>query len=218
VSDFFDATGNTFGEDGADLDGAAYVATFYINTALGTLVDASTLNPSITGQVVAGGAEGADLLGGGALVPNGNPVSASLEINGVTQTFVAGAGADEGELADIVYDGAGLYGVEGIVFGDNSGIDQFVTGVNPFSPQEFGVAFSEQNLPSEVGYGAFALPTAEGDITATTVTSLGIVNFTSGAPEPSTWLLMIVGVGVAGGCLRRRGKVAHLPLLTAAGA
>jgi hypothetical protein len=204
VSDFVDATGNTFGENGADLDGAAYVSTFYINTDLGHLVSASTLNPQNTGQVVLGGAEYYDA----------SPVYASLEINGVTQNFVAGSGASDGGLAGIVDGGASGYAAVAIVGAGAVDLVDGAEGVNPLSPPDLGLAFSEQNLTSDAG--SFALPTASGDLTATIGMSPGIVNFTSAAPEPSTWLLMIVGVGVAGGCLRRRGKASHLPLLTAA--
>jgi hypothetical protein len=150
VSGFGDTTGNTFGENGADLDGAAYVSTFYIDTSLGTLYSASTLGPQVTGQVVAGGAAPSAIP-----VADSIPLYASLEINGVTQTFVAGSGADDFGLAEIVHEisgeDAGLYGAAAILQADNSAISDGAAGGDALSPTEFGLAFSEQNATFDEG-------------------------------------------------------------------
>jgi len=209
VSDFYDSTGDTFGENGASLDGAAYVSTFYINTGLGTSISLNTTNPDLVlGEAVAGGGQ----------FPGESPVWASLEINGVTQTFVAGTDAADGDggIAAVGYDftlGEGEAAAAVIVDND-VGITDGAEASGGSWPQDFGQAFSGPNTLYNEGF--FALPTANGDLFAANVTSPG--SLTSAAPEPSSWLLMIAGVGVVGGLLRRRGTAAPVSRLTPAGA
>ncbi len=203
VSNFIDTTGNTFGENGASLDGASYIATFYINTNLGTLTPASSVSQDV----------GQDLLGGSEF-SNSSPVTASLEINNVTQTFAVAPGAQGNSAAAIAYDSsAGYSGIAAAVLSTEGQIVEGALTPTVLSETNFGDAVTILNtVPSQTPY-LFTLPTAAGDLITTSGTSPGVVNFTSAAPEPSSWLLMIMGVAVAGGFLRRRGKIERLSLL-----
>ena len=75
-------------------------------------------------------------------------------------------------------------------------------------PSTIGQAFSFESSTTPFQTNSFFATSCstcqvqEDYLDVTSISSPGIVNFTSGAPEPSIWALIIAGVGMIGAVLR----------------
>lgn len=190
----WDAAG-VFGKPGSDLAGLAYVQGFTYDTSLGARFTSAT----------------SDEVLGGTVIGTASPITdAWITINGVTH-----------------HQGVGYYGdaatsqTTGRIQEVNDGFwgsfeERSLGGmtVSPLPPASLDVAFSRIVSLSGCGVslncgGASAFidvddPSTFAYYAAFNPTSVTVASATGGVPEPTSWALMILGFGLAGGALRLR--------------
>lgn len=173
---------------GGDLAGHEFSATFTANFTPATIV-------TNTGTAIA--------VGG---MPSSTPISTTLTINGQTWSFAGGAflGLFGLSYQDPVY-GNGV-SVQSVA-SPYSGLDLEVENFDPLRPilnGNFVTPTTYHVDPSDTVYGFFALDQQEFGYLAPATIEVRAV------PEPATWGMMVVGLGLAGATMRRRGAIANL--------
>lgn len=184
-----DSVANDFGLfGGGDLTGDAFVARYTFDTAKG---DYST----------SGGyehQEGGSLSGG--FTP---PVTATLTINGATQSF-------DGTYASGVRDFPGdayLQYFSGYRYSDATIFSRHIVNLlaNYGTPSIFStISLTDVPISGIAFFESGNRITGDYLSTYLDLTGPGTLIVTGGVPEPATWALMISGFGIAGAALRRR--------------
>jgi len=199
VSGSYDKSGLFGGTAGGNLDGDSFVATVTYDTGVGTRVSV----PGVSDEVY-----------GGTNYGVGSPVSATLEINHITQSFGGGfagsAFTQPGYIGATVEDNASpVTGetidntmlINGFTAAATASLDTtfLSTATTPYPPTFFYVA----NFAFDTLLNGDHLVDTSGYLDATTVQVSGP------APEPGTWALMLAGIAILGGGLRQRRRSAR---------
>ena len=140
----------------------------------------------------------------------------TLTFNGTNGAFsadVSGSGAFSTPFTFNVGSIPGTAGLtlSSVAFGSSSLISNLKIAYNDtaitLTPTSIGSGFSYQ-------FGAFTLPVSAGvqnfTVSGTITQSgsfAGTLGFASAAPEPATWAMMILGVGIVGYAMRRRQRI-----------
>jgi len=172
---------------GGNLAGREFTATFTANFTPATIV-------TNTGNAIA--------VGG---MPSSTPISTTLTIKGKTWSFVGGAflGLFGLSYQDPAY-GNGV-SVQSVA-SPFTGLDLEVENFDPLRPilnGNFVTPVTYHVDPSDTVYGFFALDRTEFGYLAPVTIDVRAV------PEPATWGMMVMGLGLAGATIRRRGAVAN---------
>jgi len=191
VSSGYDQTG-LFGTAGGDLAGAAYTVKYTIDTTKGVYVNNLPSH---------------DALYGGSDYGTSSPVSATVTINGITLSI---GGETVGEDTN-------SWNWQANYAAQSHGTDNGVTYKFDVSNYSYSVADSLlDTVPLYPGYhiwGSFAWRVYDSNIsqytafTTADLTDLSQngtfqVSALGGVPEPDTWVMMLLGVGMIGGSLR----------------
>jgi hypothetical protein len=192
VQSGYDLTG-LFGTAGANLAGDAYTEVFTIDTATNSPIQTANSEMEI----------------GGAMYGLAPSVTATLTINGYSQSV---SGAYSG-LARTGYDAAtGLYEIVDAATDESTSsagaVDNFISGGVQTSngaiiPTRFGSYVIAPNGSTIRSYLSDFQFQTQSDIAANRVDTYGTLTVTSATPEPSTWALLMMGVGGVGLMLRR---------------
>lgn len=177
------AGGGIFGT--GPLNGLTFVSTFEVDTGV----------PGVSLQPGCCFASASNATG------NGPIRAASLKIGDFT--YIAPAATSAGYYEDHTSaDDLQHYinvGPNYIYTGVYSTVHDFLDGLLATSPATYTVA------SGDIGYGSFSL---KGGSVAGTLSTRAFTVSIGGVPEPTTWGLLIVGLGLTGAVLRRRGAVA----------
>jgi PEP-CTERM motif len=208
VRNSVDLTG-VFGGSGNSLNGLSFTAVF-------TLTD-----PNPGGQILTDGMTFRQSSGGTSLGNTPSPLSAFLNINGVTQqidgTYSGLAGQRHnyfGQQYAVQHDAlSGTNNITGDFFYRQLrlsvvSLTDFTHGINLTAP----LSYSFNPNPNDFGFGRFDFAqshdnrqsfvyAASGELLATSVTIAALG--TGAVPEPASWMLMIAGFGLVGGAMRR---------------
>ncbi|HWE99258.1 MAG TPA: PEPxxWA-CTERM sorting domain-containing protein [Caulobacteraceae bacterium] len=130
-------------------------------------------------------------------VPNSISASGNPDITVSTQNvgpalLMPPGSSDNASLVNLVYTYTG---------------PNYDTSGGPFGVTNFNGLTAESTL-SGTAQGVFSAMAIKntGSLTGTTTYNTGYVEVPGGVPEPATWALMILGVGMAGSALRRQNR------------
>jgi len=184
----FDGSG-LFGAAGGELGGLSYTAHYVFDPTLGLRTTGDNYD-SVFGGPHAWSPD--------PFRPYADPsLATTLTINGHTVSIAGNWAAD-------FYSGKDAYwaSVGGSVNGTESALAEAMYGAA--FPISLSTAFSASNFTYSAG--AFLVGSAYGALNPQTIT-VGAAGGVSSVPEPVTWAMMLLGVGLIGGALRyRRGK------------
>ena len=189
VSDGGEDPTGVFGSE-SNIAGQDFLADFLFDTSLGTRTTTAS----------------SDKLTGYTPYPTGNPlVSSSITIEGRTYTF-------NGSQSSEVFENGSALQASNFDDGKFNGADLSLLTFylpTPGLPDRIGQSYKANVSATDGHQSGFQVfredsvgnivAFAQGDLTATSVD----VHSVSPAPEPATWLLMILGVGLTGAMLRR---------------
>lgn len=210
VSSGYDQTG-LFGSSGANLSGAAFVATYLFDTAFGT-TSSYSYNDWYSYSTTS-------IYGGSAYGTTSPAVSATVTINGKTVAISTAYASSMSAYNETFY--GTQYNGQNVSVQDSSNdgsvyksisLNNYLNSVNgaAISPNFEDVVYgSMDGLNAGGSFSAYQYNYSTGTWTnsyANFVTSF-VSNGVGAVPEPATWLMMICGLGAVGVALRRR-KVA----------
>lgn len=193
---------------GANLAGAGYTAVYTVDDSVS---DYSIHTPTLV-----------QLLGG-SHYHNQSPVSAAITINNVTLSISGGyfGHAWQSTLAyghTEIYRGAEDYTDDGVIKYDNFMENRIISVSNPIiaSPDiNAPLSYTVQKGDSGSGYfsdllysygaGAYSV-----DVTANLHPTSVTIAQVMGVPEPATWMVLLLGVGMIGFAARRRNEGAAI--------
>ncbi|MHB8284791.1 MAG: PEP-CTERM sorting domain-containing protein [Caulobacteraceae bacterium] len=197
VTSGYDLTG-LFGAAGASLAGDKYTEYFYIDTSKGFSVTSSSSLMTMGGSAFGASA----------------PVSATITINGHTETItgaysdLARTGYNAATGRDEIYDSAQDYTSTATGMTNNSisgGVYATKSALIPDHYDGYNLAVDNTSVFDLASAFSFHTTTFSG---SDVVDTYGTLQATSAAPEPSTWLLMIAGIGGIG-LIFRQAKRKH---------
>ncbi len=191
----YDLTG-LFGVAGASLAGDSYTEYFYIDTSKGINTVTST----------------SDMTLGGSSTGLSAPISAAITINGHTEIIsgatygIARTGYNSSTGRDEIYDAAtsSSYTQSGITTNSiSSGIYSTASNIIPNHYDGYNITVDNKTVFDLASSFMFYTANYNG---VASVNTYGALHALSAAPEPSTWLLMLAGVGGIGLAFRQAKK------------
>jgi PEP-CTERM motif len=200
VYDGYDQSG-LFGPAGSGLAGSSYKATYTFNTSLGSLSSGPTSNLNYGGSSTGF----ASPLIGGSVTINGQSVAMP---RGYSDSMY---GYNDGVLSEQFHLGSYSNFVAGSVYQLDLNYNYIVNSLATL-PADVITPFVHTVGAGDSHYGYFQRITFDYNAGVFTENTVAYANITtlavSGVPEPSTWMLMILGFAGLGFAARRRKKAA----------